>query len=127
MSLPDYETLYERACERKGGAAAVEALLPQVADRKQLRALGSDRYLAEFTRKIFQSGFVWRVVDKKWKDFEEVFWNFDIQRLLMMPDDMLDRKAANPAIAAETGSFVPTAVKYHYRVMTKSNWKPATS
>lgn len=98
MSLPDYETLYERACERKGGAAAVETLLPQVADRKHLRALGSDRYLAEFTRKIFQSGFVWRVVDKKWKDFEEVFWNFDIQRLLMMPDDMLDRKAANPAI-----------------------------
>ena len=63
----------------------------------QLKKLGSDRYLAEFTRKIFQSGFVWRVVDKKWPQFEEVFWEFDVERL-MMPDDMLERKAKDPAI-----------------------------
>ena len=98
MGHPDYNTLYQRACERKGGEQAVESLLPRVASRKKLTQLGSDRYLAEFTRKVFQSGFVWRVVDQKWKDFEEVFWGFDIKRLLMMPDDMLDRKAANPAI-----------------------------
>ena len=98
MGHPDYNTLYQRACERKGGEQAVESLLPRVASRKKLTRLGSDRYLAEFTRKVFQSGFVWRVVDQKWKDFEEVFWGFDIKRLLMMPDDMLDRKAANPAI-----------------------------
>ena len=60
-------------------------MLPKVASKKQLKTLGSDRYLAEFTRKIFQSGFVWRVVDKKWDHFEEEFWGFDIERLLMMP------------------------------------------
>ena len=76
----------------------MEAMLPKVASKKQLTALGSDRYLAEFTRKVFQSGFVWRVVDKKWDHFEEEFWGFDIKRLLMMPDDMLERKASNPAI-----------------------------
>ena len=98
MNTPDYQELYDRACERKGGEAAVEAMLPKVASKKQLTALGSDRYLAEFTRKVFQSGFVWRVVDKKWDHFEEEFWGFDIKRLLMMPDDMLERKASNPAI-----------------------------
>ena len=36
---------------------------------------------------------MWRVVDKKWPQFEEVFWQFDVKRLLMMPDDMLERKA----------------------------------
>jgi 3-methyladenine DNA glycosylase Tag len=41
---------------------------------------------------------VWRVVDKKWPQFEEVFWEFDVERLLMMPDDMLERKAKDPAI-----------------------------
>ena len=60
--------------------------------------MGSDRYLAEFTRKVFQSGFVWRIVNNKWPHFEEVFWGFDIERLLMMPDDMLERKASDPGI-----------------------------
>ncbi|EED35262.1 DNA-3-methyladenine glycosylase [Luminiphilus syltensis NOR5-1B] len=98
MTYPDYDALYERACERKGGEAAVEAMLPRIASKQRLKKLGSDRYLAEFTRKVFQSGFVWRVVDQKWKNFEEVFWDFDIPRLLMMPEDMLDRKAQDPAI-----------------------------
>lgn len=98
MNTPSFDELYDRACARKGGDAAVEALLPSVAGKPYLRALGSDRYLAEFTRKVFQSGFVWRIVNNKWASFEEVFWNFDIERLLMMPDDMLERKASDPSI-----------------------------
>ena len=98
MARPDYTYLYDHACERKGGEKALKALLPKTATKKHLRGLGSDRYLAEFTRKIFQSGFVWRVVDKKWPQFEEVFWEFDVERLLMMPDDMVERKAKDPAI-----------------------------
>lgn len=98
MKAPDFALLYERACERKGGQAALAALLPRVASKRVLKNLGSDRYLAEFTRKVFQSGFVWRVVDQKWPGFEEQFWNFDVEKLLMMPDDMLERKAQDPAI-----------------------------
>lgn len=98
MALPHYQRLYDTACERKGGEKALKALLPKTASKKHLQKLGSDRYLAEFTRKIFQSGFVWRVVDKKWPQFEEMFWQFDIEKLLMMPDDMLERKAKDPAI-----------------------------
>ncbi|MCH1460354.1 MAG: DNA-3-methyladenine glycosylase, partial [Luminiphilus sp.] len=94
MNTPNYDELYQRACERKGGEAEVEALLPNSATKQQLTRLGSDRYLAEFTRKVFQSGFVWRIVNNKWANFEEVFWNFDIERLLMMPEDMLERKAS---------------------------------
>ena len=98
MTGPDYQTLYDRASSRKGGEDSLEALLSKPKSKAALSKLGSDRYLAEFTRKIFQSGFVWRVVDKKWPAFEEVFWNFDIERLLMMPDDMLERKARDPGI-----------------------------
>lgn len=98
MGAPDYSQVYDIACQRKGGAKSLEALLPKTASKQHLRQLGSDRYLAEFTRKIFQSGFVWRVVDKKWPKFEEVFWEFDIDRLLMMPDDMLERKATDKGI-----------------------------
>lgn len=98
MKPPSYVTIYARACERKGGEAAVEALLPKSASKRQLKKLGPDRYLAEFTRKVFQSGFVWRVVDQKWDNFEELFWGFDVDRLIMMPDEMLERKAQDPKI-----------------------------
>ena len=98
MKSESYETIYQRACERKGGEAELLALLPEPSSPKQLFSLGEDRYLAELTRKVFQSGFVWRVVDQKWPDFEDMFWGFDIDKLLMMPDEMLERKAADPKI-----------------------------
>lgn len=95
---PTFASVYDRACERKGGQAALKRLLAKPARSGTLRKLPADRYLAEFTRKVFQSGFVWRVVDQKWEGFESVFWGFDVERLLMMPDDMLERKARDPAI-----------------------------
>lgn len=93
-----FEDIYTRACDRKGGAEAVEALLPHGLTPARLRKIPDDRYLAEFSRKIFQSGFVWRVVDQKWDGFEELFWQFNIEKLIMMPDDMLERKASDPKI-----------------------------
>ncbi len=93
-----YEQLYNHACERKGGEAALEGLLRKPRSQRYLARLPDDRYLAEFTRKVFQSGFVWRVVDQKWDSFEELFWSFDVDKLLLMPDDMLERKARDPAI-----------------------------
>ncbi len=98
MAFPEYDQLYDMACDRKGGKTALESMMPRVASKRQLTKLSADRYLAEFTRKVFQSGFVWRVVDQKWPQFEEVFWGFDVPKLLMMPDDMLERKAQDPAI-----------------------------
>ncbi|MRI33553.1 3-methyladenine DNA glycosylase [Endozoicomonas sp. OPT23] len=98
MKHESFSVIYERACDRKGGESAVEALLPKSLSAEELAQISDDRYLAELTRKVFQSGFVWRVVDQKWDDFEESFWNFDIEKLLMMPDDMLERKAADPKI-----------------------------
>ena len=65
MNTPGYDELYQRAYARKGGGAEVEALLPSTASKQYLRALGSDRHLATCTRKVFQSGFVWRIVNNK--------------------------------------------------------------
>ncbi len=96
--MPDFESIYATACERKGGESAVKKLLPKSLSRKQLAAIPEDRYLAEFSKKIFQSGFVWRVVELKWAGFEELFWGFDVDKLLMMPDDMLERKAQDRKI-----------------------------
>ena len=104
MALPDYSYLYDHACERKGGEKALKALFPKTKSKAHLKKLGSDRYLAEFTRKIFQSGFVWRVVDKKWPQFEEVFWEFDVERLLM-----ICLLYTSPSPRDNTGSRMPSS------------------
>ena len=98
MKPENYLAIYQRACERKGGEVELESLLPESLSESDLEAISDDRYLAELTRKVFQSGFVWRIVDNKWADFEEVFWGFGIEKLLMMPDEMLERKASDPCI-----------------------------
>lgn len=98
MKLESFDKLYQRASERKGGVKQLNMLLPANENQDALLALSDDRYLAAMTKKVFQSGFVWRVVEQKWPDFEEVFFNFNIEKVLMMPDDMMERKAADPKI-----------------------------
>jgi 3-methyladenine DNA glycosylase Tag len=93
-----FASLYDRVCKRKVSEAMVQELVSKPATKQQLLAITDDRFLAEFTKKVFQSGFVWRVVRNKWPDFEEVFFGFDIDKILLMPDEMLEKKATNPAI-----------------------------
>jgi 3-methyladenine DNA glycosylase Tag len=96
--LESFQQLYQRACERKGGPKVVELLLTQPLSDKEVSKIGDDRFLAEFTKKVFQSGFVWRVVRNKWPDFERVFFEFNIDKVLLMPDEMLEQKAQDPSI-----------------------------
>ena len=103
-----FSHLYQRAAERKGGTRALELLLGQKIVGKKLLAdnaaresvanLTDDRILSAFTKQIFKSGFVWRVVENKWPDFEDSFFNFNIEKVLMMPEEMLENKAADPKI-----------------------------
>ena len=93
-----FASLYDRVVKRKGSEAMVKELLSQPASNKQVLEIPDDRFLAEFTKKVFQSGFVWRVVRQKWPDFEEVFFGFNIDKILLIPDEMLEQKASNPAI-----------------------------
>jgi 3-methyladenine DNA glycosylase Tag len=96
--MEKFEDLYHRAAERKGGKIALAHLLSKPLTYDELLLVSNSEVLAEFTRKIFQSGFVWSIVNNKWAGFEEIFWDFDIDKLIMMPDDMLERKAADPKI-----------------------------
>lgn len=80
----------KQAWDKHGGRDAVEDLLPEPRSAEELAALGVDRYLAEMARRIFCAGFVWKVVEAKWPDFEEAFHGFDPGYLAMMPDEELD-------------------------------------
>ncbi len=96
--MEKFQTIYQRAAERKGGEKALEHLLSDVHSSEDIANLTDDRVLSAMTKKIFQSGFVWRVVENKWQDFEDSFFNFDITKILMMPEEMLEKKAADPKI-----------------------------
>lgn len=96
--MESFQKIYQRACERKGGEQALTLLLGEGNQDHLLKHLSDDRLLSAFTKKIFQSGFVWRVVENKWPNFEESFFNFDIEKILMMPEEMLERKASDPKI-----------------------------
>ncbi len=93
-----FDQIYQRALARKGGAQQLQQLLGQPAGTAQLLAYQDADWLGAMTKKIFQSGFVWRVVEQKWPGFCEVFFDFAIEKILLMPDEMLAAKAQDPRI-----------------------------
>lgn len=98
-----FDRIYQRACARKGGAAALEALLGQSASSNDIAAIPDNLLLGELTKKVFQSGFVWRVVRQKWPGFCEVFFDFNIEKMLLMSDEMLEVKARDERIIRNAG------------------------
>ena len=97
-NLESFSDILNRAAERKGGADMVLALAGADERLPSPSKIPNDRWLAQFTKQIFQSGFVWRVVEQKWPGFEEVFFEFDIEKMLMMPDEMWEAKAKDERI-----------------------------
>ncbi len=93
-----FSYIYERAVERKGGEDELSSLLPKTLSQKQLQKLPDRDYLAEMTKKIFQSGFIWRVVESKWAGFEEIFWKFAPEKLVFASDEQIDNMAQNKKI-----------------------------
>jgi 3-methyladenine DNA glycosylase Tag len=96
--MEKFDSLYQRAATRKGGAAMLNLLLGEVQSNSEVATLTDDRILSAFTKKVFQSGFVWRVVENKWANFEELFFAFDLTKILMMPEEMQERKASDVRI-----------------------------
>jgi len=93
-----FARIYEQAADRKGGEKALQALLPPLAEPGQLEALGDDRYLSEITRCIFKAGFVWRVINRKWPDFEAAFDGFVPIYWQQVPPEVLEDLAQDERI-----------------------------
>jgi len=93
-----FSAIYEHAAARKGGQQALQALLPKITERQELAARGDDRYLSEITRCVFKAGFVWRVIDNKWADFEAAFHGFFPAYWQQVPPDVLEQLAQDERI-----------------------------
>ncbi|MFO6425237.1 DNA-3-methyladenine glycosylase I [Motilimonas sp. KMU-193] len=89
--MEDFTQLYQRACQRKGGEAALKALLSSSISTEELLSIPDHRFLAAFTQTIFQSGFVWSVVRNKWPGFEEAFFGFEPEKMVLLDDLHIER------------------------------------
>jgi 3-methyladenine DNA glycosylase Tag len=89
--MKPFAALYERAAKRKGGAKALEALLPTPLTPEELAAIPDDRWLSLMSKCVFQAGFNWQVVEKKWPGIEAAFAGFHPQRWKFMSDEDLER------------------------------------
>ncbi|MCG7498352.1 DNA-3-methyladenine glycosylase I [Vibrio sp. Of7-15] len=106
MTKEKFDAIYQRAAERKGGEVELEARLSQVLTDQELVLLPDDRWLAVMTQKVFQCGITWQVVRNKWPGFEEVFWGFDIEKMLLIPTDMWESKAQDTKIIRHLGKVM---------------------
>ncbi|WP_137674995.1 DNA-3-methyladenine glycosylase I [Agarivorans sp. Toyoura001] len=96
--VEDFSSIWQRAAERKGGDAALQHLLTTPLSREHLAGISDDRWLSAFTKTIFQSGFVWRVVENKWPDFERAFFDFEPEKMLMLDDSHIERLCNDASI-----------------------------
>lgn len=90
--MRDFDDIFADAAARHGGHEALDAALastlPLPADK--LAAVPDNRILSQMARHIFQSGFSWAVIDKKWPGFESAFAGFDIATNAAMSDERFD-------------------------------------
>ncbi|MCB1540466.1 MAG: DNA-3-methyladenine glycosylase I [Rhodoblastus sp.] len=84
--------------EKRKGAKALASLIPEAKSNKALAKVGDDRFLSEMTKRVFCAGFVWRVIEQKWPDFEEAFLGFEPKRLLFQPDEYWESLARDTRI-----------------------------
>ncbi len=96
--MDSFDSIFQHAAERKGGAEALEDILPRASSNRTLRNRGDDRYLAEMTRCVFRSGFVWQIIESKWPGFEEAFDGFDVSGCAMLSDEDLERLSQDTRI-----------------------------
>jgi 3-methyladenine DNA glycosylase Tag len=83
-----FDQIEKLAADHKGGPDALEALLKNTMPGQQaLVSLSDDRLLALFCQHIFSTGLNWKVIEKKWLGFEEVFHGFNPNMLAMLPDE----------------------------------------
>ncbi|MES2821502.1 MAG: DNA-3-methyladenine glycosylase I [Pseudomonadota bacterium] len=103
--MRDYQWLHEYCLNRFGSAAALEARLPQPRSAEALRALGNDRYLSLITLRVFRAGLKHSLVDAKWPAFEQAFFCFDPEKVVLMGGEHIERLMQDARLIRHLGKL----------------------
>lgn len=103
--MQDYKWLHEYCLNRFGSAKALEAQLPVPKTTRQLQAISDDRYLSTMALRVFRAGLKHSLVDAKWPAFEQVFFGFDPEKVVLMGADHLERLMQDARIIRHLGKL----------------------
>jgi 3-methyladenine DNA glycosylase Tag len=103
--MRDYKWLNEFCLNRFGSAAALESMLPQPRSSDALRAITDDRYLSTLSLRIFRAGLKHSLVDAKWPAFEQVFFGFDPEKVVLMGAERLENLMQDARIIRHLGKL----------------------
>ena len=133
-NLVPFTTIEALARDRHGGAASLAAKMPVLKDTKSLARIPDHRWLSDMTKRVFQAGFNWTVIEKKWPDFEDAFEGFEPRRWHMMSDADIDRLLADARIVRNGAKIAAVQVnatllcqladQYGAASRAFSNWPP---
>ena len=110
----DFSEIYNEAVTRAGSHEKLMELLPKPCSSDLLSKISDDRYLSTMARCIFRAGFVWRVVDNKWPNFEEVFLNFNPLAVAYLSDERLEEIATYKSIIRHPTKILATRTNAAY-------------
>ncbi|MBT7879387.1 MAG: DNA-3-methyladenine glycosylase I [Gammaproteobacteria bacterium] len=102
-----FKQIYSRAIGRKG-EQALAASLPRVKTRQALIRATDDSYLSEMAKCVFRSGFVWKIVEKKWSNFEIAFAGFNPKAIASFSDERLESLAQDKSIIRNMTKILST-------------------
>ncbi|OEO26480.1 3-methyladenine DNA glycosylase [Pseudomonas sp. J237] len=103
--MHDYQWLHEYCLNRFGSSRALEARLPQPQSEQYLRELSDDRYLSTMSLRIFRAGLKHSLVDAKWPAFEQVFFGFDPEKVVLMGAERLENLMQDTRIIRHLGKL----------------------
>lgn len=100
-----FDVVLQAASQRKGGSAALEALLVKPEPAENLAMVGADRYLSVMSRRIFRAGLTHRLVDARWSAFEAAFADFNLEYVAGLTDDDLKQLSRDESLIRHRKKF----------------------
>ncbi|MDV7340087.1 DNA-3-methyladenine glycosylase I [Terasakiella sp. A23] len=97
--MRSFSEIRDIAINRKGEAFLNDRLINPLS-AQEIAAQADDRWLSAATKCIFQAGFNWGIIDKKWPEFETAFDGFDLFRNRMMSDEEIDTIMSQKKVVA---------------------------
>ena len=110
----DFDEILHIAISATGSREILSERLPRPLSSSNLQEIKDDRFLSMISRCIFRAGFVWRVVDKKWPNFEKTFLNFNPLAVAYLSDDRLEEIASDKSIIRNFTKILATRTNAAY-------------
>lgn len=110
----DFDEILDIAISATGSREILSERLPRSLSSSNLQKIKDDRFLSMISRCIFRAGFVWKVVDKKWANFEKTFLNFNPLAVAYLSDDRLEEIATDKSIIRNFTKILATRTNAAY-------------